>query len=469
MKVTKMWTGRFQESAHELLQEYTDSLECDKKFSTQDLECSRAHARMLAKQGILLKDELEQILQGLERIEQEIQEGSFPWRRELEDVHMNIEQRLTEIIGEVGQKLHTGRSRNDQVAADFRLFVSQHTWAWSEEILELIHVLLNRAEEHVRTVMPGYTHLQPAQPVSLAQHLLAYVQMFRRDYERLQDSQKRTRVCPLGAAALAGTTYDLDPEYTAGQLGFAQAFENSMDAVSDRDFVLESLFAGSVIMTHLSRLCEEIILWANPGFGFVQLPDALSTGSSIMPQKKNPDLAELMRGRTGRTFGDLLGMLTVLKAQPLAYNRDLQEDKPLFLRTDEIVYASLRVMAELVRDVGFVEQNMLRAVQQGYLNATEFADYLVQKGLPFRQAHFVTGKAVAHAESRGLPLEALSLQELQFFSSLVESDVYQVLEYEAAVSRRSQPGGTGYASVQKQLQKVREFLAQCRQKNGGSV
>ncbi|MFP4391957.1 MAG: argininosuccinate lyase [Desulfohalobiaceae bacterium] len=463
-----MWTGRFSDPVHALVQEYTDSLECDKEFSVQDIACSRAHARMLSKQGVLQEQELQQILQGLEMIEQEIQEGSFPWRRELEDVHMNIEQRLTELIGQVGQKLHTGRSRNDQVAADFRLFVSQRTRGWSEGLLDLIQALLSRAEEHVRTVMPGYTHLQPAQPVSLAQHLLAYVQMFRRDWERLQEAQKRIRVSPLGAAALAGTTYQLDPEYTAAQLGFDKSFENSMDAVSDRDFVLEALFSGSVIMTHLSRLCEEIIFWANPGFGFVRLPDALSTGSSIMPQKKNPDLAELMRGRCGRAFGDLLGMFSVLKAQPLAYNRDLQEDKPLFLDTDKIVHSSLAVMARLVKDLGFEGQNMLRAVQQGYLNATEFADYLVQKGMPFREAHFVTGKAVAYAESKGLALESLSLQELQDFSALVDSDVYQVLEYEVAVARRDRSGGTGYTSVQRQIAKGREFLSQA-QKNGGSV
>ncbi|MFW6456310.1 MAG: argininosuccinate lyase [Desulfohalobiaceae bacterium] len=463
-----MWTGRFSDSVHALVQEYTDSLDCDKEFSVQDIACSRAHARMLARQGILQEQELQQVLQGLERIEQEIQDGSFPWRRELEDVHMNVEQRLTELIGQVGQKLHTGRSRNDQVAADFRLFVSQRTQVWAQGLLGLIHCLIGQAQEHMYTIMPGYTHLQPAQPVSLAQHLLAYVQMFRRDWERLQEAQKRIRVSPLGAAALAGTTYNLDPEYTASQLGFDRAFENSMDAVSDRDFVLEALFSGSLIMTHLSRLCEEIILWANPGFGFVRLPDALSTGSSIMPQKKNPDLAELMRGRTGRAYGDLLGMFSVLKAQPLAYNRDLQEDKPLFLGTDRIVDASLEVMARLIQDMVFEPGNMLRAVQQGYLNATEFADYLVQKGLPFREAHFITGKAVAYAESRAKTLEGLSLEELRDFSSLVESDVYLVLDYQAAVARRDRPGGTGYESVQGQIERGREFLAQA-QKNGGSV
>ncbi len=464
-----MWTGRFHESAHALLQEYTDSLHWDKEFSVQDIACSRAHAKMLAKQGILRSEELEQILKGLDLIEQEIKEGSFPWRSELEDVHMNIEKRLTELIGQVGQKLHTGRSRNDQVAADFRLFVAQRTTNWAQEILELIQAFLNQAQRHVHTMLPGCTHLQPAQPVTLAQHLLAYVQMFKRDYERLQDMQKKIKISPLGAAALAGTTYDLDPEYTANELGFCKAFENSMDAVSDRDFVLEALFSGSMIMTHLSRFCEELILWANPGFGFVRLPDALSTGSSIMPQKKNPDLAELMRGRTGRAFGALLGMFTVLKAQPLAYNRDLQEDKPLFLQMEQIVDSSLRVMSALVSGLEFELQNMLRAVKKGYLNATEFADYLVLRGLPFRQAHFITGQAVAYAEAKNMALEELNLEELQRFSPLVDSDVYKVLDYEAAVARRDCSGGTGYSSVQSQIEKGWKFLVQSRQKNGGSV
>ncbi len=464
-----MWAGRFQESTHELLQEYTDSLDCDKEFYAQDIQCSRAHARMLAKQGILQESEVERILSGLDQIAEEIQQGIFPWRRELEDVHMNIEQRLTELIGELGQKLHTGRSRNDQVAADFRLFVAQGTQAWSQGLLQLIQGLLEKAQEHSRTLLPGYTHLQPAQPVTLAQHLLAYLQMFKRDYERLQESQKRIQVSPLGAAALAGTTYSLDPEYTAAQIGFPEAFANSMDAVSDRDFVLEALFNGSLIMVHLSRLCEEIILWANPGFGFVQLPDAFSTGSSIMPQKKNPDLAELMRGRTGRAYGALMGMLTMLKAQPLAYNRDLQEDKPYFLELDRTVFSSLQVMSRLIKALKFDPQNMRQAVLDGYLNATELADYLVLKGLPFRQAHYVTGQTVAYAEKQAKPLEELSLEEFQEFSPLVEADVYKVLDYETAVARRDCPGGTGYASVQYQLAKGWTFLQQHMENIGGSV
>ncbi len=470
----KLWGGRFKEEAYHLVGEYTDSLDCDRLFARHDVLGSMAHARMLAKQGIISAQEAEQLLSGLDSILKEIEQGSFPWRRDMEDVHLNIEHRLTELLGPVGQKLHTGRSRNDQVALDFRLYVSERLQAWEDGLLGLIASLMQQAERHAETIMPGYTHLQPAQPVTLAQHLLAYCQMFRRDAERIADSQKRTRVSPLGAAALGGTTYPLDPQAVADELGFAQSFRNSLDAVSDRDFVLEAVFVSSLIMTHLSRLCEELVLWANPGFGFVLLPDSFATGSSIMPQKKNPDVAELMRGKTGRTYGALMSLFTMLKGLPLAYNRDLQEDKPPFADADRTVDPSLRIMAQMMEAMEFDPQRMRQATRSGFLNATELADYLVGKGIPFRQAHHITGQAVAYAEEQGKHgLEDLGLDELRSFSPLVDADVYAVLDYSRAVAKRMTRGGTGYDPVGRQMEELKAWLeekgAPWEEKSGGSV
>jgi argininosuccinate lyase len=337
--------------------------------------------------------------------------------------------------------------------------VSERLRSWENGLIELIMALRRQAEAHLATIMPGYTHLQPAQPVSLAHHLLAYCQMFRRDVERIADSQRRTRVSPLGAAALGGTTYPLDPRLVAEELGFGEVFRNSLDAVSDRDFVLEAVFVSGLIMTHLSRLCEELVLWANPGFHFVLLPDRFATGSSIMPQKKNPDVAELMRGKTGRTYGALMSLFTLLKGLPLAYNRDLQEDKPPFVEADKTVDPSLRIMARMVEAMRFDPDRMRQATSSGYLNATEFADYLVGKGIPFRQAHHITGQAVAYAESQGgKGLEDLGLEELRSFSPLVEEDVYEVLDYARAVAKRMTPGGTGYDSVRGQIDELAAWL-----------
>ena len=463
---TKLWGGRFKESTAPLVEEYTQSVDFDKNLYAEDIAGSRAHARMLAAQGILSPEEAEQIIQGLDQIQKEIEQGTFIWQKSLEDVHMNIEHRLTELIGPVGQKLHTGRSRNDQVALDFRLHVSKCLSLWQKNLVSLVSVLVEQAEKHIDTILPGYTHLQPAQPVSLAQHLLAYVQMFCRDCERVLEARKRVRVSPLGAAALAGTTYPLDPGMVADELGLDGIFFNSMDAVSDRDFVLEALFIGATITIHLSRMCEEIILWANPGFGFIELPDAFATGSSIMPQKKNPDVAEIMRGKTGRAAGNLISLMTTMKGLPLTYNRDLQEDKEPFLDTHKAVYMSLQIMARMMEEIKFNARAMNRALKEGFLNATELADYLVGKGIPFRQAHHITGNIVAYAEKKGVGLEDLTIQEFKQFSEEIEDDVYMALDFKQAVGRRETPGGTGPQSVERQIKWARDWI---RQKNGGSV
>jgi argininosuccinate lyase len=460
----KLWAGRFEKGTAPLVEEYTGSHHFDRMLYRQDIAGSKAHARMLAKQSILTPEEAQQIVLGLEQIEQEIEQGVFVWKSEFEDVHMNIEQRLTELIGPAGQKLHTGRSRNDQVALDFRLFVSERLDAWADALLGLITSLTHQAAGHQKVLLPGFTHLQPAQPVSLAHHLLAYVQMFRRDHERITDCLKRVRVSPLGAAALAGTTYPLDSHAVAEELGLDGVFANSMDAVSDRDFVAEPLFIGALVMAHLSRLCEELILWSTPSFGFVRLPDGYATGSSIMPQKKNPDVAELMRGKTGRVYGDLIALLTVIKGLPLTYNRDLQEDKEPFLDADRTVHISVQVMAEMILAVDFDAQAMAGQLKSGFLNATELADYLVTKGMPFREAHHVTGRAVAHAERQGKGLEGLSLDELRSFSDFIDEEVFTILRYEEAVCRRKAPGGTGPESVSRQLEVVRDWLSMAGKK-----
>ncbi|NLW81012.1 MAG: argininosuccinate lyase [Desulfovibrionales bacterium] len=453
-----MWGGRFTGGTAPLVERYTCSVDVDSRIYAQDIAGSKAHAAMLARQGIISAEDLAAIDRGLTLIQAEIEAGTFLWREDLEDVHMNIENRLTEIVGAPGQKLHTGRSRNDQVALDFRLFVASCLDQWASSLCGLIQVLLGRAEAHQDTLLPGCTHFQPAQPVSLAQHILAYAQMFRRDHARVRDACKRVRVSPLGAAALAGTTHPLDPEQVKATLGLDDVFANSMDAVSDRDFVLEAVFCASIIMMHLSRLCEEIIIWANPRFGFVRLPDAYSTGSSIMPQKKNPDVAELMRGKTGRVYGDLTSLLTLMKGLPLTYNRDLQEDKEPFLDAHDTVLPSLDIMAGMMEELHFNQDRMREALKSGFLNATELADYLAAKGIPFRQAHHITGEAVAYAEGRGVGLEDLSLEELHRFSPDIGEDVYGVLDYANAVARRHIPGGTGPDSVQAQMASIAAWL-----------
>ncbi|MDY7000627.1 MAG: argininosuccinate lyase [Thermodesulfobacteriota bacterium] len=454
----KMWGARFAAKTASLVEEYAASVGFDQKLYAEDIQGSLAHARMLAKQGIISREDAARIEDGLKKIQKKIEDGTFEWRQDLEDVHTNIEARLTEMIGPAGAKLHTGRSRNDQVALDFRLYTAKRLAQWQDLLKDLIQVLADRAKEQKDTLLPGMTHLQPAQPISLAHHLLAYVQMFRRDFERVRDCLKRVRVSPLGAAALAGTTYPLDPKETAKDLGFPKIFKNSMDAVSDRDFVIEAVFTGSVVMAHLSRLCTEIILWANPHFGYVTLPDAFATGSSIMPQKKNPDPAELMRGKTGRVYGDLTALLTIIKGLPLTYNRDLQEDKEPFFDADETVRSSLEIMAGMLEQITFNPELMRKALGLGFINATELADYLAAKGLPFRDAHAIAGQAVSYAERQGKGLEDLSLEKLREFSSLVERDVFKVLSHKSAAARRETPGGTGPRAIREQLSAIQKWL-----------
>ncbi len=462
MKTNASWGGRFSEGPKEAVAAYTESVSYDRDLAFQDIRGSQAHARMLARQGILTAQEGRVLVEGLDRVAEEIRQGRLVWRPELEDVHMNIEARLTELVGEVGKRLHTGRSRNDQVGLSFRLYVSDHMVSWQKLLQNLCMRLVSMAEAHVNDILPGCTHLQPAQPVSLAHHLLAYAWMFRRDHARIADSLKRVRISPLGAAALAGTTYPLDPVSVAEDVGFEGIYRNSMDAVSDRDFVLEALFDASCVMTHLSRLCEELILWANPNFGYIRLSDGYSTGSSIMPQKKNPDVAELMRGRTGPVNGALMGLLTVVKGLPLAYNRDLQEDKEGFMDASRTVSTSLQVMEGMLSEISFNTERMEEACRRGYLNATEMADYLVGKGIPFREAHHVTGHAVALAESMGVTLEDLSLEDLRGLDPRFDEDVYRVLDCRAAVRRRETPGGTGPQSVANQIERLRGWLAPVR-------
>ncbi len=459
---SKPWGGRFAEPTSKIVERYTGSVRFDRKFFAQDIAGSKAHARMLARQDIISADEAGQIVEGLTQILAEIDAGTFVWKDELEDVHMNIESRLTEMIGAAGRKLHTGRSRNDQVCLDFRLYVSVRLEVWSELLAGLVTVLVERAGEHVETLLPGYTHLQPAQPVSLGHHLLAYAWMFKRDHERCVDALKRSAVSPLGAAALAGTTFPLDPKSVADELGLNGTFNNSLDAVSDRDFALEALFVSTTVMMHLSRLSEEIIIWANPNFGYVALPDAFATGSSIMPQKKNPDVAELMRGKTGRVYGALFTLMTIMKGLPLAYNRDMQEDKEPFFDADQTVSDSLAIMAEMMKVMGFRPDRMHKALKLGFLNATELADYLAAKGVPFREAHHVAGSAVALAEQKGVGLEDLSLEELKTLSTEINEDVFAILGYEAAMARRNTPGGTAPQRVREQIAALASWLGEIR-------
>jgi argininosuccinate lyase len=459
---SKPWGGRFSEPTAKIVERYTGSVRFDKTLYPQDIAGSKAHAKMLARQGIISQAEADKITAGLDQILGEIESGSFVWKDELEDVHMNIESRLTELVGEAGRKLHTGRSRNDQVCLDLRLYVSERLPAWGDLLARMVEVLVEQAGEHLDTLLPGCTHMQPAQPVSLAHHLLAYAWMFKRDFERCADARKRAAVSPLGAAALAGTTFPLDPASVAKELGLEGVFANSLDAVSDRDFVLEAMFTGSLIMTHLSRLCEEIILWANPNFGYVGLPDAFATGSSIMPQKKNPDVAELMRGKTGRVYGDLFNLMTIVKGLPLAYNRDLQEDKEPLFDADKTVSDSLAIMAEMMRAMKFRPERMRQALKLGFLNATELADYLAAKGLAFREAHHVAGAAVARAEAKGIGLEDLPIEELRLLSRQIEPDVFDILTYEAAVARRTTPGGTAPERVREQIAALDGWLRQAR-------
>ena len=456
------WAGRFSEPTSELVKRYTASVSFDQRMWRQDIRGSLAHARMLARQGIISNEDWSAIEGGMAQIVSEIESGNFEWSIDLEDVHLNIEKRLTALVGDAGKRLHTGRSRNDQVATDIRLYLRDAI----DDILALIQAfqrnLLELAEREAATPMPGFTHLQVAQPVTFGHHLLAWFEMTKRDADRFADVRRRTNRLPLGAAALAGTTYPIDREFVAAELGFDGVCENSLDAVSDRDFAIEFCAAASLTMMHFSRMSEELVLWMNPRLAFVRIADRFCTGSSIMPQKKNPDVPELARGKTGRVYGHLMSLLTLMKGQPLAYNKDNQEDKePLFDVVDTLT-DTLRIFAEMIAGVSARPENMRDALRQGFATATDLADYLTRKGLPFRDAHEAVGLAVRRAEELGVDLPQLSLAELQRFSPLVEEDIFTVLTVEGSLASRRHIGGTAPEQVRAAISRARQQLAGTR-------
>jgi argininosuccinate lyase len=454
----KMWSGRFNEPVTELVKRYTASVDFDKRMAEVDIQGSLAHATMLNKVGVLSIEDLKSIQGGMADILNEIREGTFEWSLDLEDVHMNIERRLTQMIGDAGKRLHTGRSRNDQVATDIRLYLRGAIDLLVGLIHELQASLIDLAEKNASTVMPGFTHLQVAQPVTFGHHMMAYVEMLGRDAERFIDARKRVNRLPLGSAALAGTTYPIDREYTAKLLGFDEVCQNSLDAVSDRDFAIEFTAAAALVMTHLSRLSEELILWMSPRYGFIDIADRFCTGSSIMPQKKNPDVPELVRGKTGRVNGSLISLLTLMKGQPLAYNKDNQEDKEPLFDTVDTLTDTLRIYADMMRGITVKPEAMVRAVKQGFSTATDLADYLVKRGIPFRDAHEAVALAVRYAEQKHKDLGDLQLVELQSFSPLIGEDIFEVLTLEGSLSARNHVGGTAPFQVLVQIAKWREKL-----------
>lgn len=457
-QTNQSWGGRFSEPVDAFVARFTASVEFDQRLYRHDIMGSLAHARMLTKVGVLTEDEFKAIEEGLSAIQQEIEAGEFDWRVDLEDVHMNIEARLTERIGITGKKLHTGRSRNDQVATDIRLWLRDEIDLILAEITRLQQGLLELAEREADTIMPGFTHLQTAQPVTFGHHLLAWFEMLSRDYERLVDCRKRTNRMPLGSAALAGTTYPIDRSITCELLGFEAISGNSLDGVSDRDFAIEFCAAASLAMMHLSRFSEELVMWASAQFNFINLPDRFCTGSSIMPQKKNPDVPELVRGKSGRVFGALMGLLTLMKSQPLAYNKDNQEDKePLFDAADTL-RDSLRAFADMVPAIEPRREVMREAALRGFSTATDLADYLVGKGIPFRTCHDIVGRAVGYGVEQGKDLAEMSLDELRQFSDQIGEDVYQVLTLEGSVNARNHLGGTAPAQVREAVARGRTLL-----------
>jgi argininosuccinate lyase len=450
-KKTKPWSGRFTEATNELVEQFTASIPYDWRLYPYDIAGSMVHAEMLGRQGIIPKREADRIIRGLEEILKEIVAGAFEFSVELEDIHMNIENRLIEKIGPTGGKLHTARSRNDQVALDIRMFLRDEIAEIHELLTALQAVIVHLAERHSDVVLPGYTHLQRAQPVLFGHHLLAYYEMFERDRGRLEDCFRRVNVMPLGAGALAGTVLPIDRKFVAKQLGFSGVCENSMDAVSDRDFAIEFVAACAQIMMHLSRLSEELVIWSSSEFGFITISDAFTTGSSIMPQKKNPDVAELARGKTGRVYGNLMALLTLMKGLPLAYNRDMQEDKEPIFGAAETVTLSLSVFIEMLKGVSIHKETMRKAAEDGFITATDLADYLVRKGMPFRKAHEVVGRAVLRATELGCGLVDMPIGEYTKLSPLIHEDVYDALSVEASVGRRTSYGGTAPANLRKRL------------------
>ena len=454
-----LWSGRFSEPVSELVKRFTASVDFDRRLAEFDIDGSLAHARMLKACEIISAEDLAAIEKGLAQVREEIRAGTFTWSLDAEDVHLNIEKRLTALVGDAGKRLHTARSRNDQVATDVRLYLR----ASIDDIIDLIkavqRALIELADQHTGTIMPGFTHMQVAQPVSYAHHLMAYFEMLARDAQRMADCRKRVNRLPLGAAALAGTSFPIDRQMVAKELGFDGVCENSLDAVSDRDFAIEFCAGAALVMTHLSRFCEELIVWMNPRFAFVDLADRFCTGSSIMPQKKNPDVPELIRGKTGRVNGHLVALLTLMKGQPLAYNKDNQEDKePLFDAVDTLT-ASLRVFADMVGGIKVNADNMRKAALEGFATATDLADYLVKKGLPFREAHEAVAQAVKFADGRGCDLADLKLDEQQQFSSLIDKDVFAALTLEGSLKARSHIGGTAPARVKAAIAKARKTVS----------
>ncbi|MCR6667937.1 MULTISPECIES: argininosuccinate lyase [Methyloversatilis] len=467
---TKAWSGRFSEPVSDLVKRYTASVFFDQRMWRQDIRGSLAHAAMLAKQGIIAQADLDAIRSGMAQITQEIEAGQFDWNLDDEDVHLNIEKRLTALVGDAGKRLHTGRSRNDQVATDIRLWLRDAIDTILALIADFQRAVLDLAEHHAATPLPGFTHLQVAQPVTFGHHLMAYFEMLRRDAERFADCRKRTNRLPLGSAALAGTTFPIDREFVAAELGFDEVCFNSLDAVSDRDFAIEFCAASSLLMTHLSRLSEELILWMSPRVGFIDLADRFCTGSSIMPQKKNPDVPELVRGKTGRVNGSLVALLTLMKGQPLAYNKDNQEDKEPLFDTADTVIDTLRIYADMmgsttaadgtkVFNVRVKAEAMKSALRQGYATATDLADWLVKRGLPFRDAHEAVARAVRLAEQKGCDVSDLTLDELKSFSPLVDESVFAVLTVEGSLSARNHIGGTAPEQVRAAIGRARARLA----------
>ncbi len=455
MSKDKLWGGRFTQPTDKFVEEFTASIEFDKRLYRHDIRGSIAHARMLGKQGIIPRDDAEAIINGLQDIIKQIEAGSFDFSVSLEDIHMNIETRLSEKIGEAGKRLHTGRSRNDQVALDIRLYLRDEIKEISASLDILADSLLFQAEKHLGVIMPGYTHLQTAQPVLFSHHMLAYVEMFKRDKGRMRDCLKRVNVLPLGAGALAGTTFPIDREYVAELLDFPEVTRNSLDSVSDRDFALEFLASASILMMHLSRFSEELVIWSTSDFRFIELSDSFCTGSSIMPQKKNPDVPELVRGKTGRVYGNLMALLTVMKALPLAYNKDMQEDKEPLFDTIDTVKGSLRIFADMIREMRLNSERMRAAAAGGYSTATDVADYLVRKGMPFRDAHETVGKAVRYCIEMKKDLPELTLDEWRGFSDIIDTDIFTAITLEASVNARNATGGTA-------LERVKEEIARAK-------
>jgi len=456
---SKNWSGRFNEPVAELVKRFTTSVSFDQRLAEFDIQGSLAHARMLGAQGIISAADVEVIEKGLGEILKEIHAGKFEWLQDLEDVHLNIEKRLIDKIGEAGKRLHTGRSRNDQVATDVRLWLRTTVDDVIAGLRKLQLSIVDLAEQHVNTIMPGFTHLQVAQPVTFGHHLMAYFEMLQRDAERFADARKRINRLPLGAAALAGTSYPIDREMVAKELGFDGVCENSLDAVSDRDFAIEFTAAAALVMTHLSRFSEELILWSSPRFGFIDIADRFCTGSSIMPQKKNPDVPELVRGKTGRVNGHLVALLTLMKGQPLAYNKDNQEDKEPLFDTADTILATLEIYADMLQGIRVDKAAMRSAAAEGFATATDMADYLVKKGTAFKDAHEVVAKAVRHAANKNCDLSDLSLQELQQFSKQISDDVYVVLMLEGSLASRNHRGGTAPAQVKLAIERARQLLA----------